>query len=795
MLLILIAAAASPSAQAGATIETPRQIVYTRFGVTTWDFEKDLAGWYGEGGTVRLASEAAISGASSLAVEAEFPHPAAAQINSGFDTRTVQKIIYSVLVPNDGPRGVRVVLNFKNKDGLWFERIEPGELVPGKVHTFEVDVSPDSAMLEGRGHFARWSRYVAHQMTVMGIKFFCPTETHATIYIDDIQAVSVAPKPEPLRITDLSVNTLEVERFTRCEVSFKLNREFDAPFDSEQVQVDADFACPDGRKVSVPGFFYCGYIRRQSPTGEEITTPVGKGCWKVRFTPTLVGTHQFAVRVVVGGTAPTAERVVSPEMTFACTPGKKQGFVRVSQKDPRYFEFTTGEFFYPIGHNFRSPNDPRCARMLDVELPVDRGTYAYDDMLPKMAANGENLFEVWMATWWVDLEWNATWPDYQGIGDYNLANAWKLDHVFDKAEELGLYIHLVLDNHGKGSWWCDAEWRDSPYRDLNGGFLHSPDDWFTSPKSKKLYKQKLRYILARWGYSPNLMGVEMWSEIDLTMSQMAFGVNMENGHPLQIAWHKEMIAELKRIDPYGHVVTTHYSANFHRIDPFMASLKELDYIVSDAYRGEYNVSPKMSAGLIMRMHAAHCAQWRKPTFVTEYGGNPYGADRPMLEADLHSGIWGSYMSTQAGSPLLWWFDYIDRENRYFHFKALAAFHKGEDRRGKNLQQAELAITGAPVAVEGVTGLAAMCLKGENMAYAWVYDNNQMLRISPDAAARSYSGAGITIPGLAPGKYNIEFWDTYKGIILSTVPVTNTAGSVQVPLPEFKRDIALKVKLQ
>ena len=664
-------------------------------------------------------------------------------------------------------------------------------------------MSPNSTILEGRGHFARWGRHLAQQMSVIGLKFFCPEQASAMVYVDDIEAVGVTAQPVPLQIVDLSANGYEIKRFERFELTFRLTEEFDNPFDPDQVRVDARFTGPDGQTATVPGFFYLEHVRRQLPGGEEETIPVGKGCWKVRFTPRQVGPYRCEVMVATGGGEQSA---TSTELAFRCEASENRGFVRVSKDDPRYFEFTTGEFFYPIGHNFRSPNDPRGASMLNMELPVDRGTFAYDDMLAKMAANGENLFEVWMASWWLGLEWTAEWTGYHGVGQYNLANAWKLDYVIDKADSLGLYVHLVLDNHGKGSWWVDTEWWNSPYRDVNGGFLHSPDELFTNARAKRMYKNRLRYIVARWGYSPRLMGLELWSEVDLTMSSMQFGRDMPKGHEVKIAWHREMIDELKRIDPWDHMATTHYSANYNRIDPHMVALDEIEYIVSDAYRGEYGLGPQMRINDILRDHANFCAKWKKPTFVTEYGGTPHGAEVQMLEADLHAGLWGGYMTTQAGTPLMWWFDYIDRENKYYHYKALAAFHEGEDRRGKNYEMADATVLDSPVTrlrvpvrpgaepntIE-VAVLDAMCLKNETSAYVWVYDKAEMLRMKSDRAAQLFKGISVSVPSLATGPYNVEIWDTYAGSIVKQFTVENDSGSVRASLPDFKRDIALKIK--
>jgi hypothetical protein len=74
----------------------------------------------------------------------------------------------------------------------------------------------------------------------------------------------------------------------------------------------------------------------------------------VRFCPRTPGRYRYTLRVV--DPAGAAEW---REGSFEATPAGGPGFVRVAAGDRRYFELDTGEPFYPIGHNIRSPYDSR----------------------------------------------------------------------------------------------------------------------------------------------------------------------------------------------------------------------------------------------------------------------------------------------------------------------------------------------------------------------------------------------------------------------------------------------------
>jgi len=750
-----------------------------------WTFERSTAGWNYISCTGGLATVPTDTSPMNRAMrlDVQLPMPASMYTRVHLDTGRINRVAYRVYLPDGAPYTVKSLFYLKDKDGLWFQDLREEALEPGQWNTHVVDLSHNSVELEPRGHFRRWNSYLSHKMNLFGIKFISVEEYRGPVYVDDIRPYYEAESTEPLRVLNFRVNAPKVKRFGKFEITFQLNRSFSNVFDPEQVDIRATFTAPSGTTLTIPGFYYQEFINSQDGS-EEVLTPIGQGCWKVRFAPTEVGTHTFTVRVKAG-----SEQLETAPRTFAAAPSDDPGFVRVSKKDYRCFEFDNGDLFYPIGHNFRSPNDPRCAKMLGIPVPPDRGTYAYEDIFPKMAAAGENLAEVWMCSWWLDIEWIPDWKHYQGLGDYNLANAWKLDRVLKLAHDNGIRVHLVIDNHGKISTWCDPEWKVSPYNKENGGILDNPELFFTDPRAKELYRRKMRYIIGRWAYDTTIAGFELWSELDLTGLSTSF---MRN--PVKAQWHREMADYIKSIDPWKHILTTHYSTTYARIDPSVVSLPQIDYVAVDAYRQGRD---QRSIGHLITETYQHCKQWRKPHFITEYGGSPWGNSRQKLESDLHSGIWAGYMLPMVGTPLLWWFDFIDRgysgqaidgSGLYGHFRALANYARGEERRDPNLGVGTITVSDS-------ARLKAMCLQSRDRAYCWIYDESCMQSMRRESQARLYDGITVNVFNLNNGAYDIEFWDTYKGIELKDKPTTARTenGALRFTLPPFKRDIAVKIK--
>ena len=520
----------------------------------------------------------------------------------------------------------------------------------------------------------------------------------------------------------------------------------------------------------------------------EELVPVGAPCWKVRFAPTTLGTYSYylVVRYTPRGSKAQPEELVTGERKFVCVPSKSRGFVRVSSRDRNYFEFDNGEWFYPIGHNVHSPSDdtPRAVKVqenIGAGILPNHGTFVFDYLFEKMARNGENFAEVWMCTWWMAIEWIADWKHYNGLTSYNLQNAWKLDYTVGLADKHDMYLHLVIDNHGKASTWTDPEWEDNPYNKINGGFLASPEEFFRNPIAKAIYRKKLRYIIARWGYATRLAGIELWSEVDLVGDSWSFHANDVQAAP-KVQWHREMTQYLAQLDPWGHICTTHFSTNYARIKSTLVSIPGIHYITTDAYRGS---SKPITGYVIATANAGN--NYGKPVMVTEYGGSPFGSSIPGLRSDLHAGIWSSYMTHTAGTPLLWWHQFIDADDQYWNFKALAAYHKGEDRRGKGFTRGSVSFPG------NQADLAGMALQTTREAYAWVYSTAAARRMPSRSQARTYSGITIALAGFREGKYRIEVWDTYKGAVIATLELAAQSGRLTIPLPDFRIDCALKIK--
>jgi hypothetical protein len=457
--------------------------------------------------------------------------------------------------------------------------------------------------------------------------------------------------------------------------------------------------------------------------------------------------------------------------------------VRVSRKDPRFFEFDNKAHFSPIGHNIRSPFDTRMNRNFPWKQRWPEGSSAYERYFPAMKKSGENMAEVWFASWSMGLEWNKDWFGYHGVGQYNLMHACEMDRVIDLAEENGIYVNLVIHNHGKFSSFSDPEWESNPFNTANGGWLNDPFLYFTDEKAVKSFLDLMRYTIARWGYSTRVFAWQLWSELDLAGGEETRGVHKR---PETVNWHQFASDSIKEMDPYDHLVSSHVCGDYSHQNPDLISLRGMDLCPVDAYHG----SPDALRIVQLIIETANYNNpYKKPVLVTEFGGSSQGGTTSYLEASLHAALWASACVPVSGTPMFWWWGIIEEENYYPIYKAFSAFMKGVDRRDSGAKCYTPAVNCAQN--DGKPIFSALAYHGSTNGLGWIYyTGSQWDRKLPKQATSEE--LTFTLVDLSDGTYDVEFWDTARGEKTSSVIAQCSGGNLAVKAPPFTRDTAFKI---
>ncbi len=243
----------------------------------------------------------------------------------------------------------------------------------------------------------------------------------------------------------------------------------------------------------------------------------------------------------------------------------------------------------------------------------------------------------------------------QGPGRYNLDAAWRIDYIVGLAERLGIRLMCCLETQQylrRDAWWAQFS-----YNQANGGPVATPADFFVNPKADEYFRKRLRYLVARWSYSPAVCSWQFWNEVS--------ACNDFRAAPAA-AWHQRMARYLRSIDPYRHVI----HSNFGNMDGYkeVDGLPEMEVVSTNIY------SRRDMGRTAVWGTRAMIDRYRKPYLLTEYGVGHRGAWVPEDPTGVivHNGLWGAVVAGSAGAGMPWgWDHWIDRQNMYHYWQVVS----------------------------------------------------------------------------------------------------------------------------
>ncbi|MFH1239452.1 MAG: DUF5060 domain-containing protein [bacterium] len=440
----------------------------------------------------------------------------------------------------------------------------------------------------------------------------------------------------PPKIEKIYAETNSVGQYEKFELNVVLDLKniYHNPYDAEEIDLSAVFTSPKGEIFKIPGFIYQGFSLSPSEVLKEYPKPV----WKIRFSPNQKGKWSYQLKVKNPQT-----KYSSKVLSFKCVASRNPGFIRVNKKDRRYFQFDSGEIFYARGENlcWIEPDDP----------------FDFNDYFIRLKESCQNWIRVWNCPWHIITEWSE--PRAKGLGRYSQRDSWKFDQMLELAARYGIYLQKVFNFHGM--FIPGDEWENNPYNKNLGGPGHKPTDFFSNEEAKSLFKRKLRYAIARWGYSTNILAWELFNEVDL--------VNNVD-HDEVAVWHREMAHYLKQADPFKHLITTSFARPTAGDKTW--KLKDIDYTQVHDYVNDVIT--------LINSLSKFRRKYNKPCLVGEIAGeitSMQAEARDKRGIRLHNSLWTSLMSPLAGTAMYWWWDgHIRHNNLYYHFKAVGEFVRG-----------------------------------------------------------------------------------------------------------------------
>lgn len=428
-------------------------------------------------------------------------------------------------------------------------------------------------------------------------------------------------------IRNATLENKEVRQYEKAEWDIDLTAAWQNPYLQEDIKLDMLLTAPSGKTLTVP----CYYVDGASDAASH---------WKARFLPQEKGKYKYHFALTQKD-----HSTKSDSKTFEAKTSDKNGILHL--KDDWGFVFDDGRSFRGVGENICWESRSRDDSKFFPGLNEDSIKYNYQRMLPLLVAHGGNFFRTWMCRWNLPIDWKNGFNNnrYKPSDEYfNPSAVAKLDQLVDLCDSLGLHMMLTL---GPGA-----------YHQSEGGVATSAADFFVNPAAKEKYRDRLRYIVARWGYSPAIGAWEFFNEVD----NVQFG---NRSNPIKaeviVQWHDEMSTYMKQLDPYGHLVTTSIS---HRDLAGLDNLTHIDFNQKHIYKATRNIPPTI---------VAYTRNFGKPYVIGEFGyewdwNKNFDDFADGMDSDFKRGLWYGLFSPTPILPMSWWWEYFDKRGTDVYIK-------------------------------------------------------------------------------------------------------------------------------
>ena len=520
----------------------------------------------------------------------------------------------------------------------------------------------------------------------------------------------------------------------KIEGNFVLLNDYKNVYDSDEVSVDAEISLPDGKKMTVPCYYFIKGFFENSQWRVDSTTQY----WAVRFSSPQAGTHKVTLKLIdKNGVSSTSA------YTLEIKQATQKGIIGIDSDNKQYYRHQTGEPFYPLGINVGWNT-----------------TSNYTDIINNLSDANANLVRYWQVPFNRQaLEWKK--DGYTGgIGVYCQQAAAMQDSMINLASAKDIRLQLVIFQHGMFSENVNSNWSDNPYNSALGGPLNRAEEFFYNESVKKSTKKLLRYIVARWGYSNSVYAWELFNEVQFTGIHNSQTATWKSA---VLTWHDEMGKYIKSIDAFKHIVTT--SADDNQCLS-MDKLTGLDVVQYHLYNAKL-LATQNSQDKKFKDNLT-----RTGVINGEYGEDVSTAKVPFEKQRIS--IWTGIMSQVP--HLMWlWDDYTKPEWANL-FKYPAAFVKGKDF----VKETKLQDWNPAATVAGAT-LTTVGVSSTKNYYAIIYD---------EQTQDNLSGGVLNLSSLPIGNYRITYTNILTGSNTEVSSYATIGENQSLKLPTFSKGIVI-----
>ncbi len=397
----------------------------------------------------------------------------------------------------------------------------------------------------------------------------------------------------------------------------------------------------------------------------------------VRFTPRECG--EYKLRFFAG------ERIIA-EDTFTVTESACHGYIRVSEKDKRYFEYSDGSPFTLIGMNMSFPGTYEVTSGYEFS---GSGSFAYvglrqyERWFKQASENGINMVRLWIGHPYFS-------PDTENVYSLDLQKFSVIDEAVKLAKKYGLTLKLTIENFRYFNYDRAADtnsYSDDIFRKFNkkiyadGKRCESMEEWITDPKYADAWLYKVKELAKRYSGDTAVFAVELWNEMNA----------IDCPYEKTVEWNKKYLPEVSKLFPHNMVINSLGSFDSDEV------LKLYNGFCWD--KGAFKqVHRYLDLGAPYKVCHQNPIEFSEDAYKKL--GNP---DMPIIFAETgavnncHSGPFKFYMNDHdglifadcvytpffagfAGCGHIWHWDerYVEAKNLYRMYKPFAELVKGID---------------------------------------------------------------------------------------------------------------------
>lgn len=289
---------------------------------------------------------------------------------------------------------------------------------------------------------------------------------------------------------------------------------------------------PSGKSFNICGFEIISVDFNYDEKGIETVVPAGEKYSVIRFYPDEIGIWKYEADSI--------------SCEFDCVAGECHGYVSIDSRNGRYFCYSDGTPFFPIGINLAFISPVNASNIYDFGKTGKYrwlGLNQFRRWFKQCSENGVNLVRIWLAHEYLS-------PYLESAGKLDVLQLAKLDALLDLADEYNLKVKLTLEQFRFFDYERTANsdsYSDDVFRKfnkrlyLNDEKCLSTTEWMTQQKWRDAFKKTLKGISQRIAGNPVIFGIELWNEMNCMPKEHLVNWNREMLPFAKMLFRKQLV--------------------------------------------------------------------------------------------------------------------------------------------------------------------------------------------------------------------------------------------------------------